>query len=74
MAENEERPGEKRQGFLDRLSEIETVLVAIIAFIALAGIMWVGKGYYIKAKTEVSHGQLSRPEALQQDKLLLIAV
>ncbi len=60
MADDEERPGEQRQGFLDRLSEIETVVVAIIAFIALAGIMWVGKGYYMKAKTEALDSQLSR--------------
>lgn len=59
MADDEERPGEQRQGFLDRLSEIETVVVAIIAFIALAGIMWVGKGYYMKVKSEVD-SQLSR--------------
>lgn len=52
MADNEDSPPGQRAGFLARLSATETI-VAIIAMIALAGLMLIGKGFYMKAKTEL---------------------
>ncbi|OAP38209.1 hypothetical protein AU381_21725 [Sinorhizobium glycinis] len=53
MADNEDDPPEQRAGFLARLSATETIIVAIIAMIALAGLMLLGKGFYVKAKAEL---------------------
>ena len=52
MADNEDDLPERRAGFLARLSAIETIIVAIIAMIALAGLMLIGKGIYMKATAE----------------------
>ena len=41
-------------GFLARLNALETVVLAIIALVALAGLMLVGKGFYLKAVAEIS--------------------
>ncbi|OCP09236.1 MULTISPECIES: class GN sortase [unclassified Ensifer] len=59
MAAENERP-EPRPGFLARLSAVETIVLAIIALIALAGLMLIGKGFYMKAKAEVSQVLLKR--------------
>lgn len=59
MAADDDLPG-PRPGFLARLSAIETIVVAIIALIALAGLMLVGKGFYMKAKAEVSQVLLKK--------------
>ncbi|MCA1404733.1 class GN sortase [Ensifer sp. IC3342] len=53
MADDDDLSGQ-RGGFLARLSAIETIVVAIIALIALAGLLLIGKGFYMKAKAEVS--------------------
>ncbi|MCA1442923.1 class GN sortase [Ensifer sp. IC4062] len=53
MADDDDSSGQ-RAGFLARLSAIETVVVAIIALIALAGLLLIGKGFYMKAKAELS--------------------
>lgn len=53
MADDDELSGQ-RGGFLARLSAIETIVVAIIALIALAGLLLIGKGFYMKAKAELS--------------------
>ncbi|WP_331371757.1 sortase family protein [Sinorhizobium chiapasense] len=47
-------------GFLARLSAIETIVVAIIALIALAGLLLIGKGFYMKARAEVSQALLRK--------------
>lgn len=59
MAADHEQP-EPRPGFFARLSAAETIVLAVIALIALAGLMLVGKGFYIKAKAEVSQVLLQR--------------
>ncbi|MCO5964602.1 hypothetical protein [Sinorhizobium meliloti] len=46
-----------------RLSAIQTVVVAIVALFAFAGLMLVGKGFYMKAKDEVAQYLLQRNEA-----------
>jgi sortase A len=51
---------EGRAGFLARLSAFETVVLAGILLIALAGLMLVGKGFYMKAKAELSQVLLKR--------------
>lgn len=51
---------EGRAGFLARLGALETVVLAGILLIALAGLMLVGKGFYIKAKSELSQVLLKR--------------
>ncbi len=43
-----------------RLSAIQTIVVAIVALFALAGLMLVGKGFYVKAKDEVAQYLLQR--------------
>ncbi|MCV9961273.1 class GN sortase [Pararhizobium sp. BT-229] len=53
-------PHEGRAGFLARLNALETVVLAGIALVALAGMMLVGKGFYMKAKAEVSQVLLKR--------------
>ncbi|APG85236.1 hypothetical protein [Sinorhizobium americanum] len=53
MADSEDDLPEQRAGFLARLSAIETIIVAIIAMIALAGLMLIGKGFYMKATAEL---------------------
>ncbi|WOS61657.1 hypothetical protein [Sinorhizobium fredii] len=53
MADNQDDLPGQRTGFLARLSATETIIVAIIAMIALAGLMLIGKGFYVKAKTEL---------------------
>ncbi|ASY69772.1 hypothetical protein [Sinorhizobium fredii] len=53
MADNQDDLPVQRTGFLARLSATETIVVAIIAMIALAGLMLIGKGFYMKAKTEL---------------------
>ncbi|MBB4185374.1 class GN sortase [Sinorhizobium terangae] len=53
MADDDDFSGQ-RAGFLARLSAIETIVVAIIALVALAGLLLIGKGFYMKAKAEVS--------------------
>jgi sortase A len=47
-------------GFLARLNALETVVLAGILLVALAGLMLVGKGFYMKAKAEVSQALLKR--------------
>ncbi len=56
---------EPHQGFLARLSAVETIVLAIIALIALAGLLLIGKGFYMKAKAEVSQVLLKRTFAAQ---------
>jgi sortase A len=56
---------EGRAGFLARLNALETVVLAGILLIALAGVMLVGKGFYMKAKAEVSQVLLKRSFAAQ---------
>jgi len=51
---------EGRAGFLARLNALETVVLAGILLVALAGLMLVGKGFYMKAKAEVSQVLLKR--------------
>jgi hypothetical protein len=53
MADNEDDLPERRAGFLAQLSATETIIVAIIAMIALAGLMLIGKGFYTKATAEL---------------------
>ncbi|MBP1883461.1 class GN sortase [Sinorhizobium mexicanum] len=53
MADEDDLPSQ-RAGFLARLSAVETIVVAIIALIALAGLLLIGKGFYMKAKAELS--------------------
>ncbi|ACP26037.1 hypothetical protein NGR_c22780 [Sinorhizobium fredii NGR234] len=52
MADNEDDLPGQRAGFLARLSATETIIVAIIAMVALAGLMLIGKDFYMKAKSE----------------------
>jgi sortase A len=56
---------EGRAGFLARLNALETVVLAGILLVALAGVMLVGKGFYMKAKAEVSQVLLKRSFAAQ---------
>ncbi|MDW5312882.1 class GN sortase [Rhizobium sp. PL01] len=49
-----------RAGFLARLNPLETIVLAGILLVALAGLMLVGKGFYMKAKAEVSQVLLQR--------------
>ncbi|ASY63805.1 hypothetical protein SJ05684_c23650 [Sinorhizobium sojae CCBAU 05684] len=49
MADDEDAPTDQRPPFLARLSAIETIIVAAIALTALAGLMLIGKGFYLKA-------------------------
>lgn len=51
---SDKHPAEERAGFLARLNALETVVLAGIALVALAGLMLIGKGFYMKAKAEVS--------------------
>ncbi|WEX76486.1 class GN sortase [Sinorhizobium numidicum] len=60
MAGDDDDPREQRPGFLARLSAVETIVAAIIALIALAGLMLIGKGFYMKAKADVSQILLKR--------------
>ncbi|MDQ0321200.1 hypothetical protein QO002_003338 [Pararhizobium capsulatum DSM 1112] len=60
-----ERSNERRAGFLARLSAGETVVLAIIAMIALAGTLLIGKGLYMKAKAELSQVLLQRSFAAE---------
>lgn len=55
-----EQDKEGRAGFLARLTALETVVLAGILLVALAGVMLVGKGFYMKAKAEVSQVLLKR--------------
>jgi sortase A len=55
---NPDRQG--RAGFLARLKALETIVLAGILLVALAGLMLVGKGFYMKAKAEVSQVLLKR--------------
>ncbi len=50
----------RRGGFLARLSMLETLVLAGISLIAIAGLMLVGKGFYMKAKAEISQVLLKR--------------
>jgi len=59
VAADNERP-EPGPGFLARLSAVETIVLAIIALIALAGLLLIGKGFYMKAKAEVSQVLLTK--------------
>ncbi len=49
-----------RGGFLARLNMLETLVLAGISLVAIAGLMLVGKGFYMKAKAEVSQVLLKR--------------
>ena len=49
-----------RDGFLARLNMLETLVLAGISLVAIAGLMLVGKGFYMKAKAEVSQVLLKR--------------
>jgi sortase A len=60
---NDDKEG--RAGFLARLSPMETVVLAGILLVALAGLMLVGKGFYMKAKAEFSQVLLKRSFAAQ---------
>lgn len=53
-------PASGRGGFLARLSMIETLVLAAIGLLAVAGIMLVGKGVYIKAMAELPALMLRR--------------
>lgn len=55
---NQDKEG--RAGFLARLNALETVVLAGILLVALAGVMLVGKGFYMKAKAEFSQVLLKR--------------
>ncbi|PST22287.1 hypothetical protein C7U60_13770 [Mesorhizobium plurifarium] len=55
--ENEVQPS---ADLFARLSAIQTVVMAIVALFALAGLMLVGKGFYVKAKDEVAQYLLQR--------------
>lgn len=61
----QEQDKEGRAGFLARLNALETVVLAGILLVALAGAMLVGKGFYMKAKAEVSQVLLKRSFAAQ---------
>lgn len=56
---------QRRAGFLARLSAGETVVLAVITMIALAGALLVGKGLYMKAKAELSQVLLQRSFAAE---------
>ncbi|WEZ82958.1 hypothetical protein P6U16_18705 [Rhizobium sp. 32-5/1] len=43
---------EQRSGFLARLNPIETLVLAVIALLALAGLMLIGKGLLLKTQTD----------------------
>lgn len=60
-----ELSNERRAGFLARLSAGETVVMAIIAMIALAGMLIAAKGFYMKAKAELSQILLQRSFAAE---------
>lgn len=49
-----------RGGFLARLNMLETLVLAGISLVAIAGLMLVGKGFYLKTKAEVSQVLLKR--------------
>ncbi|CAN7414840.1 hypothetical protein [Pararhizobium sp. LjRoot238] len=49
-----------RTGFLARLNMLETLVFAAICLVAIAGLMLVGKGFYIKAKSELPQMPLRR--------------
>lgn len=49
-----------RGGFLARLNMLETLVLAGISLVAIAGLMLVGKGFYMKTKAEVSQVLLKR--------------
>jgi sortase A len=49
-----------RDGFLARLNMLETLVLAGISLVAIAGLMLVGKGFYMKVKAEVSQVLLKR--------------
>jgi sortase A len=49
-----------RSGFLARLNMLETLVLAGISLVAIAGLMLVGKGFYLKTKAEVSQVLLKR--------------
>lgn len=49
-----------RSGFLARLNMLETLVLAGISLVAIAGLMLVGKGFYMKTKAEVSQVLLKR--------------
>ncbi|WP_458380255.1 hypothetical protein [Sinorhizobium medicae] len=59
MDDNEK---ERKRGadLFARLSAIQTVVFAIVALFVLAGLMLVGKGFYVKAKDEVAQYLLLR--------------
>lgn len=60
-----ETPKERRAGFLARISAGETIVLAVITLIALAGALLVGKGLYMKAKAELSQVLLQRSFAAE---------
>lgn len=44
---------EQRNGFLARLNPIETLVLAVIALLALGGLMLIGKGLLLKERAEI---------------------
>lgn len=53
MADND-NASQPNADLFARLSAVQTIVVAIVALFALAGLMLVGKGFYVKAKDEVA--------------------
>jgi len=49
-----------RNGFLARLNPIETLVLAMIALLALAGLMLIGKGLLLKTQMETDTMPASR--------------
>lgn len=59
MVDDGNGPRQPRPSFLAGLSAGETIVAAIIALLALAGLLLIGKGFYMKAATDVSRAPLS---------------
>ncbi len=56
----------QRHGFLARLNPIETVVLAAIALVALAGLMLIGKGLLLKAQVDADDPAPGRQFLSQQ--------
>ncbi len=56
----EQPNGEQRSGFLARLNPIETLVLALIALLALAGLMLIGKGLLLKELADTGNAPSSR--------------
>lgn len=56
---------DRRAGFLARLNMLETLVLAAICLVAIAGLMLVGKGFYIKANADLPPMPLGRSFEMQ---------